>query len=122
MEINKRMKFEELYKKSMELWPEVIDISDGEIAENGVLFKNLSSVWNEVEIISKLKGEWYDLMTWIIFGNLHDMARHQLQEGRNVIEIAHLNIENVKHDLIENLNRDDYRDMLDDFIKSNPVS
>ena len=106
----------------MGLWPEKIDISDGELMGNGVLFKQLSLVWNEVEAISKLKGEWYELMAWIIFGNLHDIAKHQFQEGGNVIEKTQISINKIKQDLIENLNEEDYKDMLNDFIKSNTVS
>ncbi|RZK39854.1 MAG: hypothetical protein EOO90_17375 [Pedobacter sp.] len=113
------MKFAELYKKSMELWPDVIDISDGEIAGNGTLFKNLSSVWNEVEFVSKAKGEWYDLMAWIVFGNLHDLARHHLLNGINKLKKTDVNEDKIKQDLLENLQAEDYRDMLEDFIMLN---
>lgn len=116
------MKFEELYNNSMELWPEVIDISDGEIVENGVLFKELSLVWHEVEASSKLKGEWYDLMAWVVFKNLHNIAKRKLQERGSAIEKTKVNRDKIKHDFIANLQEEDYRDMLDDFVRANQVS
>ncbi|RZK43389.1 MAG: hypothetical protein EOO90_03780 [Pedobacter sp.] len=114
------MKFEELYNEAVKMWPEVIDISDGVVAENGILFKRLSSIWNEVELIAKSKGEWYDLMSWIIFANLHDMARHQLQHGLSTVDMANMSKDNVRTDLIENLGGDDFKDMLEEFIQLNP--
>jgi hypothetical protein len=116
------MKFEELFNESIELWPDEVDISDGKEVGNGILFKRLSSVWNAVEVKAKLKGEWYDLMTWIIFANLHDIAKQQIIKNRSTIKKAHLNIDKVKHDLVENLQMDEYSDMLIDFKMANHTS
>lgn len=114
------MKFEELYDTSMELWPNEIDISDGKVAENGVLFPKLSSIWNEVEDKSKLRGEWYDLMAWIIFGNFHEIAKVQLQEDRMLIRKTQIDINKVRNDFVQNLKVEGYEDMLDEFRKTNP--
>ncbi len=115
------MEFEELYKTSVGLWPDEIDISDGKEEDNGVFFQKLSSVWNEVEVKAKLMGEWYDLMTWVIFSNFHNMAKIQLKEGRKTIRKTEIETDKVKNDLIQNLRVEGYEDMLDDFKKFNPA-
>ncbi len=97
------MKFEELYKTSVNLWPDEIDISDGKVEDNGILFQKLSSVWNEVEVKAKLMGEWYDLMTWVIFSNFHNLAKIQLEKGKKMIRKSEIETDKVKNDLIKNL-------------------
>lgn len=113
------MKFSELYKKAIKLWPEQIDISDGKSDVNGIIFRNLSSVWDNAEEKAKVKGEWYDLITWIIFSNFHSIARKNFNKGVMTVRKTEINEEMVKKDLIHSLRSEGYEDMLHDFKKSN---
>jgi hypothetical protein len=113
------MKFNELYSETIGLWPDEIDISDGKPLEHGILFENLSSIWTKVENKAKKKGEWFDLATWIIFGNFHDIAKKGFQVGLKIVSKNQIDINRVKSDLINNLKADGYEDMLEEFEKNN---
>lgn len=69
------MKFSEYLESNLRLWPETIDISDGELLPgDGGLFPNLSSIWEGVERKTEAEGEIESLMTWAVFCGLHERA------------------------------------------------
>ena len=113
------MEFNKLFNESIVLWPDEINISDGSENEVGILFKNLSDACNNAEVKAKLMGEWYDLMTWIIFGNLHDLAMHNFRSKNQIISLKQIDLDQVKIDLHKNLQMEDYRDMLAEFQRDN---
>ena len=113
------MKFSELYNEAIKLWPDEIDISDGKPLEQGILFENLSFIWNKVETKAKKMGEWFDLATWIIFGNFHDIAKQGFQIGLKTVSKNQIEVEKVKSDLINNLKLEGYEDMLKEFESDN---
>ena len=113
------MKFNELYNEAVRLWPDEIDISDGKPLDHGILFENLSIIWDKIETKAKKKGEWFDLVTWIIFGNFHDIAKKGFQVGFKTISKNQIDVEKVKSDLINSLKVDGYEDMLKEFETAN---
>lgn len=114
------MNFDKLYNEALEMWPDNIDISDGQANEQGILFKNLSDIWHNIEAIAKERGEWYDLMTWIIFSNFHRAAKNSFLKGDYSINKENISSHDVKVDLIKNLKEPDYEDMLEAFFEKNP--
>ena len=115
------MKFETLYNDALGMWPDTIDVSDGKPAEHGILFKKLSGIWNNIGVLAEKKGEWCQLMTWIIFSNFHSIAKRRFFEGQYIISKEDLDAGEVRKSLLENLEYDEgYQDMLMAFIKENP--
>jgi len=60
-------------------------------------------------------------MTWIIFGNLHDIARDKFHLGTKKITINEIDAEKVKKDLIDNLQIAGYEDMYIEFTTNNNI-
>jgi hypothetical protein len=115
------MEFNQLFNESIILWPDEIDISDGKVTGTGVRFGKLSETWNNAEVKAKLLGEWYDLMTWIIFGNLHDLAMQNLHSKNQIISLKQIDFDQVKIDLHKNLQMEDYQDKLLEFQRDNQM-
>ena len=103
------------------VWPNEISIEDGQFMENGVLFKNLSNVWDAVEQKTNDLDEWMSLMTWVLFSEFHNQAILNYKNGLYYVHKDNINKENVKKRLLENLKAPDYLDMYEEFIKDNKI-
>ncbi|MDR2274884.1 MAG: hypothetical protein LBF27_28505 [Sphingobacterium sp.] len=115
------MNFDTLYSRSLGFWPNDICIDDGQFMENGVLFKNLSFVWDTVEQKTNDLDEWMSLMTWVLFAELHSQAILNYEQGLHYVYKDNINKENVKKRLLENLKTPDYLDMYEEFVKDNKI-
>lgn len=115
------MNFKILYDNSMSFWPNKISIADGQFMENGVLFKNLSYVWDTTEQKTNDLDEWISLMTWILFAEFHNQAILNYKNGLFYVYKDDISKDNVKMRLLENLKAPDYLDMYEEFIKDNKV-
>lgn len=113
------MNFNELYKQASELWPNQIDISDGVSSGNG-FFTELARLWNKAEFDAKGINEWLELMTWVIYVNLHTLAKERLGTEFTYITINDLDKEKVIGTLLENLRSEGYESMLEEFKCNNP--
>ena len=74
-----------LISKGLQLWPESIDISDGELRSGGGFFShNLSAAWSTTE--DNVCGD-NDLnfMVWAIFRVLHEAARKKFKKKEYTI-------------------------------------
>lgn len=116
------MKFDKLYNDALKMWPEKIDISDGKIQEEGILFKKLSDIWNNIEIRTKEQSEWHDLITWVIFSNFHRIAKNRFLKQDYSIKKTDLSFDHIKADFIQNLKEPGYEDMLEIFYNDNPTA
>ncbi|HEY4198719.1 MAG TPA: hypothetical protein VGM63_24430 [Mucilaginibacter sp.] len=114
------MKFNQLYEKSIRLWPNKVNISDGKQISDGILFADLSSLWNNVERECKLMGEWFDLMGWTIFSCMHNIAKQEHQKGARYMKLGQLNKDEVKEKFEKNIQVPGYEDMLVEYKKDNP--
>ncbi len=112
------MDFNKLYDESIELWPDEIDISDGKVLTNGVVFNELSSIWTIVEKKAVKMGEWYDLMTWVIFSNFHHQSKLNWIENIKIVRKKDIRKEKVKNDILQNLQTEGYEDMLKEFTQT----
>ena len=113
------MDFNNLYLTAITLWPKKIDVSDGVASVDGVLFPKLSSIWNQVEAEAIRKGDWYDLMTWIIFNALHRTAKENLLVGQTYVYPAQIDLTMVRLMFEDNLRAEGYEEMLEEYIKAN---
>src|SRR5690606_9185832 len=107
-----------LYNEALGLWPDTIDISDGRSLEDGILFSRLNRIWYDVENLATPKGEWHQLMTWVIFSTFHSIAKQKFFEGKHVICKKDIVAADVRKILLENLEYNaEYKDMLTVFLK-----
>ncbi|PUV24047.1 hypothetical protein DCO56_11785 [Sphingobacterium athyrii] len=115
------MDFEILYDRAMSFWSGEISIETGQFIENGMLFKNLSFVWGNVEQKTNDLDEWMSLMTWVLFAEFHSQAILNNKNGTGYVDKYDINKDNVKKRLLENLKAPDYLDMYEEFIRDNKV-
>ncbi|MEO6523053.1 MAG: hypothetical protein ABIN91_15330 [Mucilaginibacter sp.] len=114
------MKFETLYNESLAFWPDDIEIFDGErLDDGGILFLRLSLIYDRIDAEIKPLGEWYELMTWVIFKNLHVIAKKKFSPRALTFSKTELDPECIKTDLIGNLKADGYESMLTEFESKN---
>ena len=85
-----------LIEKSIKLFPEIINFSDGEIRKkNGFFSDALSSAWHNAEEKNAEKDVNIDFMLWSIFGVLHKKCRQLYKQGvysLNVYELDNTEI------------------------------
>ncbi len=71
-----------LIKDTLKLFPEVIDISDGELGnDNGFFSQELSNAWHRAEESTGTTGCDIDFMIWSVFRVLHKMCRENFTKG-----------------------------------------
>ena len=114
------MKFETLYNESLAFWPDEIEIFDGERTDDGgILFLRLSLIYDRIDAEIKPLGEWYELMAWVIFKNLHSIAKKKFSARASTFSKTELDPKNVKADFIDNLKAEGYESMLAEFESKN---
>lgn len=112
------MKFDDIFNKVLEYWPEDIDISDGKYFEedNGFGSSNLSRTWNKVEIEVGETDEWKALMVWTIFTVLHDVAIESYLKDIYTIKIKEIDTKKFKNRFLEHLKVEGYENMLKEYV------
>jgi hypothetical protein len=116
------MKFETLYNESLAFWPDDIEIFDGERTDDGgIMFLRLSLMYDGIDAEVRPLGEWYQLMAWVIFKNLHGIAKKKFSPRALTFSKAELDPERVKADLIDNLKTAGYETMLTEFESKNSL-
>lgn len=89
-------KYENLIEYTLSLYPDEIDISDGELrTDTGFYSKNLSDAWHGAEDINEDGREDVDFMTWSIYGVLHRKCREDFRKGIYKIKLSDLSIETI---------------------------
>ena len=102
------VRFTELFDQTRKLWPDVIDVADGELRDgDGGYFPNLSKLWSGAETQAKTIGPWHDLMVWAQFCGLHRAACSVVTAGGTYVGFTDVDCQYVKEKLIESLNADD---------------
>jgi hypothetical protein len=114
------MKFETLYTESLAFWPDDIEIFDGERTDEGeVLFLRLSLTYDRIDTEIKPLGEWYELMAWVIFKNLHGIAKKKFSPRALTFSKMELDTDSIMADLLNNLKTEGYENMLKEFESKN---
>ncbi|QXE91223.1 hypothetical protein KP001_01390 [Geomonas subterranea] len=82
------MKFEELYNRIIELWPEEVDISDGfPSGENGYMFPTLSRIKNQIENSIDFENDhWGNVGAWAFFQAFHETAKKMKTKGEKTLK------------------------------------
>jgi hypothetical protein len=111
------MNFKEIYSKCTLVWPESIDLSDGELIEEtkGFYSENLSLAWDRAEEL--VTDEWQSLMVWIFYQELHKKAIEYFMLGRHSLKVASIDLSILEHSYIDTLNEEGYEKMLNQFDK-----
>ncbi len=88
---------ERLIQDTLKLFPEEIDISDGELRnDNGFFSQNLSKAWHRAEESTGTTGCDIDFMIWSVFGMLHNMSRENFAKGIYYVSLNDINYEELK--------------------------
>ena len=88
---------ESLIVSTLRLFPDIIDISDGELRnDNGFFSKNLSDAWHEAECRNGVVGNNVDLMIWAIFGLLHRKSRENYLKGIYTVTLSEISISDIE--------------------------
>lgn len=112
------MEFDQIYNDVLQLYPDIIDISNGQLMSETGDFDapKLISSYEHAENIALSKGEWHSLVTWIIFQALHEMAKNHYIQGTRIFK-KEIDKSKFRELLIENLQVEEYEDMLCEFAK-----
>ncbi len=85
-----------LIEKTLRLFPEKIDFSDGELRkDNGFFSENLSAIWHNAEENNANCDENTNCMIWAIFGVLHKKCRHLFNSGIYSLDINELDYNEI---------------------------
>lgn len=88
---------EKLFKNTLKLFPEIIDISDGELRGDGGLFsQTLSNVWRLAEKTTEVSKPDADFMIFSIFRLLHKKDRENYAEGIYSVSLDEIDIKEIK--------------------------
>ena len=111
------MNFIEIYNKTLQYWPENIDISDGKLIKetNGFYSNNLSITWSKAEELAAT-NKWTSLMVWVIYKAIHRKATELFPEKR-FISVNSMDIFVIEKSYLEALQEDGYEEMLSEYIK-----
>ena len=86
----------ELTAKSLQLWPESIDISDGEIKSGfGFYSYNLTIAWWDADE-KACKDDDIRFMVGAIFGALCKIVRKKFINGEHIVSIRELNVDDIE--------------------------
>ncbi len=90
---------EKLINDTLKLFPETIDISDGELSgDNGFFSRTLSNVWRSAEDKNGICGNDVDFMIWSIFRLLHRKSRENFNHGLYSVCLNEINNEDIENE------------------------
>ena len=90
-----------LIEKSLKLFPDTIDFSDGELRDdNGFYSNTLSKAWDRAEDQNISKDENIDFMLWSIYGVLHKKCRCVFEQGVYLINVYELDYTEIYREYI----------------------
>ncbi len=82
---------EKIIDSTLDLYPQFIDISDGELrSKKGFWSKNLSDAWHNASDKNKPYSEKVDLMIWAIYCELHTKSIKNFKLGINKVDLSEL--------------------------------
>ena len=90
-----------LIEKSLKLFPDTIDFSDGELRDNNGFYSNtLSNAWDHAEDQNISEDENIDFMLWSIYGVLHKKCRCMFEQGVYLINVYELDYTEIYREYI----------------------
>ena len=96
--MNKKLTFKEIYNLTTKYYPSEIDISDGEMVEQGSgSFNRLSKYWDNAELKTENESDFIKLMVWGIFCACHKKAIENFMNGKKTVSLTELDMEYLKY-------------------------
>ncbi len=87
---------EKLIERTFDLYPQLIDIADGELrSKKGFYSKNLSDARLNVEELNIPHSVEIDFMIWAVYGELHTKSIENFKKGIKTVglsELSHIEI------------------------------
>ena len=91
-----------LIERALALFPDIIDISDGELRnDNGFFSTNLSDAWNGAEDKNGVTNNDVAYMIWAIYGLLHRKSRENYSKGIYTVNLSELSIDSIEKEYIK---------------------
>ena len=82
---------EKLIEKVFELYPQEIDISDGELrGKNGFWSKKLSDAFHNAEELNTPDSKEIDFMIWAVYSELHAKSLENFEKGIKIVKLSEL--------------------------------
>lgn len=82
---------EKIIDNTFKLYPQVIDISDGQLrGQKGFWSKNLSDAWHNAGDKNVTDSEKVDLMIWAVYCELHTKSVKNFKLGINKVDLSEL--------------------------------
>lgn len=89
-------KYEKLLEYAISLYPDEVDISDGELrGGTGFWCKNISDAWHNAEDKDTENREDVNFMLWAIYGVLHRKCREDFAKGIYKVRLSDLSHEDI---------------------------
>lgn len=89
-------KLESLVNDTLKLFPETIDISDGELrSDEGFYFQTLYNAWHSAEDKNGISDNDIDFMIWSVFRLLHRKSRENFINGIYRVSLNEINKEDI---------------------------
>ncbi len=87
---------EKLIERTFDLYPQLIDIADGELrGKKSFYSKNLSDAWHNAGELNMPHSEKIDFMIWAVYGELHTKSIENFKKGIKTVglsELSHIEI------------------------------
>lgn len=82
---------EKLIERTFDLFPQLIDISDGELrGKKGFWSVNLSGAFHNAQELNIPRSEEIDLMIWTVYGELHTKSIDNYKKGIMTVSLSEL--------------------------------
>ncbi len=110
------VKFTELYKQAIALWPAEVDVSDGFArGKEGLFFPQLTAVNDEIEQLVPADNYWLVLVSWCMFQAFHVASRNIRESGGSVLVPASVSPEGIEKRVSDNLKIKEWADYKHDY-------
>ena len=82
---------EKLIERTLDLYPQFIDISDGELrGKKGFWSVKLSDAFHNAQALNMPRSEEIDFMIWAVYGELHTKSTENFKKGIMTVRLSEL--------------------------------
>lgn len=111
------MKFSELYKSAIDLWPSEISINDGyPTGEDGYFFPELTNIKDQIETNINPDNHWLNIITWSIFQALHAESKKLIKLNTNILNVKDIPLEEFEWRVRENIRDKEWQDLRTEYV------
>ncbi len=93
---------EKLIEITFKLYPQEIDISDGELrGKKSFWSKKLSDAWHNAEELNMPHSEEFDFMIWAVYGQLYTKSIENFKKGIMTVSLSELSHNEISRGYIK---------------------